>query len=110
MRIAECCQQLVQSGGGTADDLRVGMEALAASDPSVLPPFEQPRYHFLRAWFAADAARRSTGEERARYLATAQEAQRLLLERFPASDLTAVAQTLTMDLAAPETPAPPATP
>jgi hypothetical protein len=98
LRIAECYQELMQDAKGTPADLAAGVQALNVCEVKSLPALEQPRWWFLKTWFAAEGARRAEGETRVKLLAEAQEAQRTLTSNFPGLELTTAAQALTMDL------------
>lgn len=99
LRIAECYQELLQDAkGGTAADLATGVQTLNACDVKGLPSLEQPRWWYLKTWFAAEGARRADGDARAQLLAEAQEAQRTLASTYPGLELTTAAQALTLDL------------
>ena len=99
LAVAECYRRLVAEQDGTSADLTAGQSALDRVDAAKLPASDLPRMLYLRVWFLAERARRSTvAEERAKLLAAAREVQRDLLRDWPRSELAQTAQKLVLDL------------
>jgi hypothetical protein len=97
LAIAECYKELIASSKAKPEDFAAGMKALDI-DPKQLPPIEQPRHGYLRVWYVAEQARRSTGEDRAKFVKAAQQAQLDLNNQFPHNSLAQTAQALLLDL------------
>lgn len=76
--IAECHRELYVGSNGLEGDLQLGEQRLVAVTVTDLETIEQPRYRFLRVWFAIERAR-TTDDRDARDAAIA-EAQRYVRE------------------------------
>jgi hypothetical protein len=94
LRIGACYQQLITGGKSQPSDLDNGLAALAAVHVDELPDEERARYLFLHAWFLVEKARASSGAERDRLIAAAQDEERILTRDFPASELNDSAMAL----------------
>jgi hypothetical protein len=100
LAIADCYRRLVLDGGGEPE-VTAGASALAEVDAALLGEADLPTLFYLRTWFLAERARRSTDPEQAAALTTqAQDTARLLIRDFPHSALSRTAQDLVRDMTA----------
>ena len=73
--IAECHRELYIDSVGVRDELDEGLASLDEVSATDLGPIEQPRYRFLRVWYAVEFARKADDSNgRSQHLATAQAA------------------------------------
>jgi len=101
LRIASCYQELVSAGNSTASDLHDAQEVLDKIDQGDLPESERPRFHYLRVWFYAEQARRAEGEDRLKFINSANGALQALQQLHSDSELNTTARALLIGLDAP---------
>jgi len=108
LAVADCYRRLIIAADTEAtattdrdyvSELQAGVAALATVDAALLAENDLPTLFYLRAWFAAERARRLPPGAAATAAADeSREAARLLLRDFPHSTLARTAQDLIRQL------------